>query len=148
MSYNLIALQDIIEELGEDSAKEILSGFSCPINKDVEDFLLHKAILFNRQGLSMTHLIFDQYKSENRLVAYFTLAQKIISCSKDFLSRSMQDRIKRFSQLENGYYTVPAVLLAQIGKNYTDGLDKLIKGEEILSFALDAVGVVHTLIGG
>jgi len=148
MSYNIIPLQDIIEELGEGYAKEILSGFSCPLNRDVEYFLLHKAIIFNRQGLSMTHLVFDQYKGENRLVAYFTLAPKIISCAKDFLSRSMQDRIKRFAPPVNGYYTIPSVLLAQLGKNYTDGLDKLISGDDLLSFALDVIGVVHTLIGG
>jgi len=148
MSYNIIPLQDIVEELGEDCAKEVLSEFSCPINKDVEYFLLHKAIEFNRQGLSMTHLIFDQYKGRNRLVAYFTLAPKIISCSKDFLSRSMRDRIKRFAPLVNGYYTIPAVLLAQLSKNYTNGLDKLISGEELLSLALDVVGVVHSLVGG
>jgi len=148
MSYNIIPLQDIIEELGEDCAKEIFSGFSCPLNKDVEYFLLHKAIEFNKQELSMTHLVFDQYRGENRLVAYFTLAQKFISCSRDFLSRSMQDRIKRFAPLDNGYYTIPAILLAQLGKNYTDGLDKLISGEVLLSLALDVVSVVHTLIGG
>jgi len=148
MSYNIIPLQDIIEELGKDCAKEILSGFSCPLNKDVEYFLLHKAIEFNRQGLSMTHLVFDQYKGEDRLVAYFTLAQKFISCSQVFLPRAMKDRIKRFAPLVNGYYTIPAVLLAQMGKNFTDGLDKLISGEDLLSLALDVVGIVHTLIGG
>jgi len=33
-----INLNDLIEELGEDRAKSILSDFSCPINKDVETF--------------------------------------------------------------------------------------------------------------
>lgn len=31
-------LSDILEQLGEDEAKSILSSFACPINEDVEFF--------------------------------------------------------------------------------------------------------------
>ena len=37
--YNLIALKDMIEQLGENRTKEILSDFSCPKNPDVEKFI-------------------------------------------------------------------------------------------------------------
>ena len=39
IGYQLILLKDIIEELGEEKTKEILSQFSCPLNLDVEIFL-------------------------------------------------------------------------------------------------------------
>lgn len=36
--YGLVNLKDMIQELGEGRTKEILSEFSCPLNKDVEFF--------------------------------------------------------------------------------------------------------------
>lgn len=39
-------LGEMLEKLGEDKTKEILSSFSCPLNADVEKFLKHKAIEF------------------------------------------------------------------------------------------------------
>ena len=37
--YKIIALSDIVEQLGEDRVTSILSDFWCPKNKDVESFL-------------------------------------------------------------------------------------------------------------
>ena len=37
--YIQINLSDIIKAIGEDGAKSILSSFSCPLNRDVEQFL-------------------------------------------------------------------------------------------------------------
>ncbi len=33
-----INLSDLLDELGEDEVKDILSSFSCPLNADVEKF--------------------------------------------------------------------------------------------------------------
>lgn len=52
--YGLVNLKDMIQELGEGRTKEILSEFSCPLNKDVEFFLHCKAIEFARQGIAQT----------------------------------------------------------------------------------------------
>lgn len=54
--YNLVNLNILLEELGEDQTAEILSAFSCPLNPDVEYFLRRKAIEFAKQGFSQTHL--------------------------------------------------------------------------------------------
>ncbi len=43
--FREINLSDIVDQLGEDEARQILSNFSCPINLDVQNFLLLKAIL-------------------------------------------------------------------------------------------------------
>jgi hypothetical protein len=47
----------MIEEIGEDKAQHVLSDFSCEISKDVESFLLDKAITFAKQNVSQTHLV-------------------------------------------------------------------------------------------
>ena len=46
--YNIINLDDMLAELGEDRVKSILSDFSCPLNRDVENFLHTKAIEFSQ----------------------------------------------------------------------------------------------------
>jgi len=33
MSFSIIALQDIIDDFGEDFAKSVLSDFSCPMKR-------------------------------------------------------------------------------------------------------------------
>lgn len=42
--YIQINLSDLLDQLGEDEVKEILSTFSCPINADVEKFLNEKQL--------------------------------------------------------------------------------------------------------
>lgn len=60
--YGLVNLKDMVQELGEERTKEILSEFSCPMNKDVEFFLHCKAIEFAKQGIAQTQLVFTSYK--------------------------------------------------------------------------------------
>ena len=39
-----INILDMMKMYGEDSCKEILSNFICPLNFDVEDFIHNKAM--------------------------------------------------------------------------------------------------------
>ena len=45
------------EEAGEPALAELLSGFSCPKNPDVERFLKKSAIEFTKKNQSVTYLI-------------------------------------------------------------------------------------------
>lgn len=58
----LINLSDMLDELGEETVKGILSKFSCPLNPDVEHFLRYTAVEFQKQGISATHLVMMQHK--------------------------------------------------------------------------------------
>jgi hypothetical protein len=42
--YKVVVLKDMIEELGEDKVKNILSLFSCPLNLDAESFLRNRTM--------------------------------------------------------------------------------------------------------
>lgn len=66
--YRVVNLAVMIEEIGEDAVKGILSNFSCPMNPDVEFFLRAKAISFAKQGWAQTHLVFASYKGKTVLV--------------------------------------------------------------------------------
>lgn len=47
--YVQVNLNNMLKELGENRVNNILSNFSCPLNRDVEYFLHHKAIEFAKK---------------------------------------------------------------------------------------------------
>lgn len=55
--YKVVNLKLMVEELGEERTKELLSSFSCPLNEDVENFFTQKAVEFSKRSLSQTHIV-------------------------------------------------------------------------------------------
>lgn len=76
LGYTKINLIDMLEMVEYDKVMDIVSGFSCPYNKDVEEFLQIKAMEFSKQRLASVYLVFASYKEKTALVGYFALAQK------------------------------------------------------------------------
>ena len=151
--YRVVNLGAMIEELGEDTVKSVLSDFSCPLNPDVEYFLSKKAIDFAKQRWAQTHLVFASYKGEWVLVGYFALANKYIRISAKYLGKAsgtLRRRITKFATFDRELkaYILAAPLIAQLGKNYRNGYDKLITGDELLSEACDKISKVQFDVGG
>ena len=151
--YKVINLSLMLDELGEDAVKSILSDFSCPLNPDVEHFLHFKAIPFTKQRWSITHLVFASYKEEPVLVGYFTLANKYITISSKVLGKKSSNLRKRISKFANydyniKSYIISAPLIAQLGKNYSHGYNELITGDELLSEACSKISRVQFELGG
>lgn len=82
--FKTINLDEMLTQLGEEMTKSILSSFSCPKNKDVENFLKEKAILFSQQDYAKTYLVFWEVKasefgeSKKEFVGYYSIAMKPI----------------------------------------------------------------------
>ena len=160
--YKLILLKDYINEMREDDAKSLFSLFSCPINHDVEKFLRISAIEFEKQSISTTYLLFASHGADTPLIAYFTLAVKVLTLSpkianqkthsgkRTSLSKNLLKRIAKFGMHDrySGIYTIPAPLIGQIGKNFTNGYNKLISGDELLKIACDRVWYIQRLTSG
>ena len=151
--FKVVNLAVLVEEIGEDAAKGILSDFSCPLNKDVEYFLQHKSIDFAVQGWAQTHLVFASYKGEPVLVGYFALANKYIRVSTKVMGRhsnTLRRRIAKFAHFDKDLesYIFSAPLIAQLGKNYANGYDKLISGDELLAEACDRISRIQFDLGG
>lgn len=148
--YTLINLREMIKELGEDKTKTILSKFDCPQNKDVDDFLKFKSIEFSKQGIAITYLVFAPYKKENVLVGYFTLSTKIIAIYKTSLSNTLRKRIAKFAQYDDELkrYSLASNLIGQLSKNFYNGYNELITGDELLKLASDKVKAIQGEIGG
>lgn len=150
MSYYHIHLSDIVDTLGEDATKKLLSDFSCPKNKDVENFLKTKALPMVPQQVAPTYLIFTEYKNQKVLVGYFTLTTKFIKVSRTNLSSRWKRRLNKYFSYDEDTkeYYMSAPLIAQLGKNFTNGYNKLITGDELLKIACDQVREAQSILGG
>lgn len=148
--YVKISLRKLLTNIGESETEAILSDFSCPLNPDIEYFLLKKAIEFEKQCISATHLIFTSFRSQNVLVGYYTLSTKAFNVTRAAISKSLSKRINKFATYDNDWksYILPAPLLAQIGKNFTNNYNSLISGDELLAIAVNDVKMIQQIAGG
>lgn len=151
--YRVVNLKIFLDEMGEDTVKNVLSGFSCPLNLDVEYFLSRKAIDFAKNGWAQTHLVFASYREEWVLVGYFALASKYIRISAKRLgssSSSLRRRIAKFATFDSDLrsYILAAPLIAQLGKNYSNGYNELISGDELLNEACQKIQKIQFDVGG
>lgn len=145
-------LSDLLDQLGEDEVKVILSSFSCPLNADVERFLREKAIEFSKRGFSKTHLVYwtTQDSKEKEFVGYYTIASKFIAIQRSVVNSKEAHKLREHGMFDEKAraYTVAAPLIAQLGKNYTNGNDSLISGSDILQMAIEKVRKVQNEVGG
>ena len=148
--YKIVNLKLMVEELGEEKTKDLLSAFHCPQNEDVEDFLRVKAIEFARQGLAQTHLVYASYKGEPTLAGYFALSNKYITVKASAVSNTLRKRINRYATYDQltKAYCLSAPLIAQLGKNYAPGIPALISGDELLKLACEKVSNIQLDLGG
>ncbi len=135
-------------KLGESRLLQVLSGFSCPRNPDVERFLKKSSVEFTKKNQSVTYLVFDI--GSMWLVGYFTLALKPLTVRGETVSNTIKRKLLRVSELDekSDTYTMSAFLIAQIGKNFTDGAEKKITGEELLELAWNKIKEMQYLGGG
>lgn len=151
--YAKINLRDMPKAMDEERLNCTLAEFSCPYNKDVEDFLHVKAREFSKQQLATTYLIFASYRGEQVLVGYFTLSIKYFHIDlkrPGRVSSKLRRRIGKFAKYDDDLKksVVSALLIAQLGKNYSSGHDQLITGDELLKIACDTVMAVQRMASG
>lgn len=149
MEYIQLNILELLDIYGEEQLNERLSNFICPKNKDVEDFIQHKAIEFAKQRVAISHLVFSKTDSPV-LLGYFTLANKFISITGNTLSKTLQKKISKFSQydqeLERHIVSMP--LIAQLGKNFAPEAIGKIAGKTLLDMACNKVQEAQFMIGG
>ena len=120
------------DKAGVPMLNQVLSGFFCPRNPDVERFLKKSAIEFTKKSQSVTYLVFSVERKE--LLGYFTLALKPLTVRGETISNTIKKKLLRISEFDekSDTYTMSAYLIAQLGKNYTNGIDKKITGKELV----------------
>ena len=148
--YKEINLETLAEAIGEDKTKRILADYSCPLNPDIEDFARNKALLFSKQNYARTHLVFASYKGEPVLVGFYALAYKSVQIKATTLNSKWRHRLNRFatySEISKSYW-ISLPLIGQLGKNFINGYNKLITGDELLKLACDRISRLQAEVGG
>lgn len=135
-------------KLGEDKLIQELSEFSCPKNADIEHFLKKSAIEFTKKNQSVTYLVFSL--SSMALVGYFTIALKPLTVRGEEVSNTIKRKLMRVSEFDSQTqtYTMSAYLIAQLGKNYTNGRNREISGTELLELAWNVIEDMQYMGGG
>lgn len=136
------------EELGEDDLRQVLSEFSCEKNPDVERFAKEQSIEFAKKQQSVTYLVFSTEDAE--LVGYFAITINPITVNAESFSNTIKKKLARVSELneQNHTYNMAAYLIAQLGKNYNNGANDRITGEELLGLAIKQLQQLQYLAGG
>ncbi len=135
-------------EDGENMLRQVFSTFSCEKNADVERFLLQQSIEFTKKNQSVTYIVITP--EQGQIVGYFTITIKPITVNADSFSNTVKKKIARVSEqdAENGNYSLSAYLIAQLGKNYKNGANRLITGEQLLGMAIEKVKELQYMAGG
>lgn len=145
MNHTLISLNEIINEIGEGSTQIILKKFSCQKDKDVENFLRNKAILFNKMDIAKTYLYFNNNDLENNeivIMGYFSISgSKTLGLGN--LSNNLRKKIVKNVTTD----FIPCYLIGQIGRddNYST---KNLNLEEIFNDIYIHLSKVIEAIGG
>ena len=112
--YSVINLNILIQRMSLERVNEFLSTFSCPKNKDIENFLKDRAVEFSNKGIARTHLVLKGEESNMIILGYYTLANKILPISNEDLSNTEKKKYERFGILDDNtnIYNIPMPLIA------------------------------------
>lgn len=131
MKLEVINILDLIEVIGEDATKNILSFFICQKNPEIENFVKNNAIDFAKRKISITYLFVDE--NIDKIFAIYAITHKVIEIDPKYLSKTKIKQIERFAEkdIESEKYIVSAFLLAQFGKSF-DGCQAGISGDNMM----------------
>ena len=103
---------------------------------------------FTKKNQSVTYIVITPDIKE--IVGYFTLTIKPISVNCDNFSNTVKRKITRVSEqnTDNGNYSLAVYLIAQLGKNYNNGANEKITGEQLLEIAIDKIKELQYMAGG
>ena len=95
-SVTTINLLDLVDAIGEEETKNLLSDFSCSKNQEIEKYVQINALDFAKRKISMTHLVIDE---QGRVAAMFALTHKAIEITGEGLSNTTRSKLRRFAEL-------------------------------------------------
>ncbi len=146
-NFYTVNILDLIETVGEEETKVILSDFKCSINSEIEEFLHKSAIEFAKRKMSITYLVIDNI---GQVIAYFTLTHKPALVPSRLLSNNSKKKIERHARMdeETKSYIVSAFLIAQLGKNEQYPEKIRYSGMDLMDQAINILKCVQRKVGG
>ena len=103
--------------------------------------------IYQKESVSYIPCVFGESKE---LLGYFTLALKPLSVRGETVSKTTKRKLLRISELDekSDTYTMSAYLIAQLGKNYTNGANEKITGKELVELAWTVIEDAQYMLGG
>ena len=96
-----VNIQDMLKAIGEEKLSKLLSDFSCPLNREVEDFVRNKSIDFAQRKISITYLVIKRTNEDkNILVGIYTLSHKAIEITNSNISNTTRKKLLRYATLD------------------------------------------------
>lgn len=147
--YTVIPLGELLsEEYDENILEQAFKKFSCQREPDLENFLMKKAILYEKSDFGKTYLILDtdELKHQNFVImAYFTISYKGINISN--LSNKQRRKMLGMYPGRDHIDTIGAYLIGQLGRSDSYTSEQL-PGYIILSECYHAISIAAKAIGG
>ena len=147
--YTVIPLGELLsEEYDENILEQAFKKFSCQREPDLENFLMKKAILYEKSDFGKTYLILDtdELKHQNFVImAYFTISYKGINISN--LSNKQRRKMLGMYPGRDHIDTIGAYLIGQLGRSDSYTSEQL-PGYIIFSDCYHAISIAVNAIGG
>ncbi|AVX30318.1 hypothetical protein CTH_0715 [Carboxydocella thermautotrophica] len=134
----------------EKKVSEVISIFKCAKDRDIENFIKEKAIIYEKKAKSRTYLVFDEEASlegEFKLLGYFALALQSLKIPEGTSVSQIRRLDGLYSRKGDGLITeIPAFLIGQLGKNdlYKDDIN----GDKLMKYALAVISRAQEIVGG
>lgn len=126
-----------------------ISNFSCKKNKDLEEFLYTKAVLYEHIAKSSTYLFVDEdtFDVNLSILGYFSIGLKTLTLP-DNLSNNQIRKLDGYSGKIRGekIANIPVYLIGQLAKN--DKYSAVISGDEILQAAISVISEASASVSG
>lgn len=147
--YIVVPLGEILDK-GYDNEKieNAFKKFSCQREEDLENFLVHKAITYQKAEYGKTYLCIDKEKLLNDefvVMAYFTIAQRAVDISE--MSAAKRKKVLGAHPGRDSIKHVSAFLIGQLGRN-DDYTNDDLSGEQILKECYHAISMAAKIVGG
>lgn len=147
-SYVVIPLGEIVEKYDNKKIEDAFKKFSCQREEDLEDFLIRKAITYEKADIGKTYLCVDKERldgGEFIVLAYFTLAQRAVDISD--LPKKRKRKVLGEYPGRDQIKTVSAFLIGQLGRGDDCSKEEL-SGQQILNECYHAISLAARIVGG
>jgi hypothetical protein len=139
-AFSLFSLSEIIQSTNSNrKVKQLLETFTCTKNSDLQDFLHHRAVTFEKNLRSRSYLYIANGTQE--VVAYFTVT--INTLHTEGISPKV---VKILDGYKDDIVSIPCFLIGQLGKS--DMYEPRKIGEFILDDAIEMIDKSQNTLGG
>jgi len=140
-----VSLRSIMDN--EELTQYLLSSFSNhQKNKEVEQFLQKKAVIYEKQDISRTTLVLR----DKELAGYFSIANKPFSIKPEawnVMSRNQRRKYVPDDFRESSSLVTPqSLLLGQLGRNFNSSIR--LPGDQLLNYAEEQLYQAYQYAGG